>query len=350
MQARFLSQESVTPALSLATDRFFLQTIGETHTPIVRVYTYLGEVVLLGRYHTVGTLPEGGSITLARRLSGGRVIPAGDGFVQFSCILPHRSFLFSDDPYHLAPFQILNRYIRGVLNGLKAAGVDVFYPGRDLFTIRQQPIGWISFTTEDDGALLCEGGLAVSRDFSVLPYLLDQADPHGSIPCQFFTPEQATSLERITGKRWTIAQVAAMLKSGFAQQYHLEFVDEEMSLTEQETIAGFAERPPADGWLHSRPLRSDLPLSATAMTQLGRLEIRFALTPEKALAEVQLGGDLIANPAAITTLEHGLRGCPLEREALRQVVDRIFLQPQHYLLGVGQLETVVETLLEGSSQ
>ena len=350
MQARFLYQEDVRPALSLATDRFFLQRIGQCKVPIVRVYTYPGDVVLLGRYHAVGTLPEDSSISLTRRLSGGRVVPAGLGFVQFSLMLPHRSFFFADDPYHLAPFQVLNRYVRGVLNGLKAAGIDVFYPGRDLLTVRQQPIGWVSFTTEEDGALLCEGGLAVSRDCSALPYLLDQADPQGSIPCQFFTAEQVSSLERITGKRWTVSQVAAMLKSGFAQQYHLEFVDEGMSPTEQETIAGLAERLPTEEWLRSWPLRPDLPLRATTMTQLGRLEIRCALTPEKTLAEVQFSGDLIADPAALTTLEHGLRGCPLEREALGRVVHRTFLQPQHYLLGIGRLEIVVETLLGSSCQ
>ena len=82
------------------------------------------------------------------------------------------------------------------------------------------------------------------------------------------------------------------------------------------------------------------------MTQLGVLQVRFALTSEKTFAEVQFSGDLIANPAAITALEQGLRGCPLERDALWRVVDQTFLQPQHYLLGIGPLQTVVETLLK----
>ena len=225
-------------------------------------------------------------------------------------------------------------------------GTARLWSGRDLLTVRQQPLGWISFTTEDNEALLCEGGLAVSRDFSLLPSLLDRADPQGTIPCQFFTLEQVTSIGRATGKTFTLAQVAGMLRHGFAQQPALELVDQDLSSAEQETISDLVERHPCGEWLQSQQLRLDLPFAATTMTQLGVLQVRFALTSEKTLAEVQFSGDLIANPAAIRALEQGLRGCPLERDALWRVVDQTFLQPQHYLLGIGLLPTVVETLLK----
>jgi len=90
----------------------------------------------------------------------------------------------------------------------------VFYPGRDLLTVRQQSLGWISFTTEEDGALLCEGGLRVPR-FKPLALSADRADPQGIIPSQFFTPQQVTSLERLTGKAGYLHSVATMLRRGF---------------------------------------------------------------------------------------------------------------------------------------
>ncbi|HKA54006.1 MAG TPA: hypothetical protein VKJ47_10130, partial [Candidatus Binatia bacterium] len=281
------------PALSLATDRFFLQTASQTGEAVLRVYSFPGDVILIGRYHELGKLADGGQVTVARRLTGGRVVPAGQGFVQFSLILPHRSAFFSDDPYYLAPFQVLNRYARPLVQGLKAGGVDVFYPGRDLFTVRQRPLGWISFTTEEDGALLCEGGVAVSRDFSLLPHLLDRADPQGTIPSQFFTPEQVTSLEQVGGKAVAFAQVATSLRYGFAQQPMLELADQDLSETEQTAISDLAESRPAKEWLQSRPLRLDLPFQATTATQLGVLQVRFALTGENTLAAVQFSGDLI---------------------------------------------------------
>src|SRR5436190_10852215 len=284
MHVRFLCQEGLTPAVSLATDRFFLQTVQAISTSVLRVYSFLGDVILLGRYHEVGRLPEADPGPAARRLSGGRVVPAGQGFVQFSLVLPHRSAFFSDDPYNLAPFQVLNRYARPVLQGLKAGGIDVFYPGRDLLTVRQQPLGWISFVTEEDEALLCEGGLAVGRDFSLLPYLLDRADPQGIIPSQFFAPEQVSSLERTVGKGVTFTQVAELLRRGFAQQPVLELVDQDLKSTEQSAISALAERQVGSEWLQSRPVRSELPFLATTSTQLGVLQVRFALSAEKTLA------------------------------------------------------------------
>src|SRR6266566_1277918 len=93
MRVRFLCQEGLTPAVSLATDRFFLQTVQAIGTSVLRVYSFLGEVILLGRYHEVGGLPQTDQGTVARRLSGGRVVPAGQGFVQFSGLAPPLSLL-----------------------------------------------------------------------------------------------------------------------------------------------------------------------------------------------------------------------------------------------------------------
>jgi lipoate-protein ligase A len=347
VRVRFFLQENLAPTFSLALDRFFLQAVRQTGEAVLQIHSFPGDIIFVGRYHALEELPDSNQVIVIRRLTGGRVVPAGQGFVQFSLLLPHRSAFFSDDPYNLAPFQVLNRYARPILQGLKAEGIEVFYPGRDLLTVRQQPLGWISFTTEEDGALLCEGGLAACRDLSLLPYLLDRADPQGIIPSQFFTPQQVTSLERLTGKPVTFTQVAAMLRRGFAQYPGLELVDQELNSAEQVAVSVLAQSQSSREWLQSRPLLSDLPLRATTATQLGVLQVRFALTAEKTLADVQFSGDLIANPAAITALEQGLCGCPLEREALWRVVDQIFLQPQHYLLGVGPLKTIPDTILKG---
>ncbi|MCS6925796.1 MAG: hypothetical protein NZ578_07840 [Candidatus Binatia bacterium] len=347
MQVRFLCQDQITPAYSLAVDHYFLDTVRQTALPVLRVYSLTGDVVILGRYHATAPFPASVPLTLTRRLSGGRVVPGGNGFVQFSLVFPHRSALFSDDPYYLAPFQVLNRYLRGLLQGLKAGGVEVFYPGQDLLTVRGKPLGWVSFTTADNGALLCEGGVAVSRDLSLLPLLLDQADPQGTIPCQFFAPAQVTSIQQLLGQSLSLAHLAGMLRHGFAQQYALECVNQELSTDEHRVIMALAEQYATPAWLHSRPLRTDLPCHATAPTQLGTLQVRFSLQADQTLAAVQLSGDFIANPAGLAALETGLRGCPYERAALWQVVDRIFLQPEHYLLGIGPLQRLPEIILQG---
>ena len=240
--------------------------------------------------------------------------------------------------------------MRGVLHGLKTNSVEAFYPGRDFLTIHRLPIGWISFVTEDNGALLCEGGLFVQRDMSLLPHLLDRVDPHGALPCQLFMPDQIANLEKTRGKTVPISQVTDLLRRGFAQQFGqfgLELNDQNLSATEQKAIESLTQEKSAARRLEERSVRSDLSCFVTTATPLGQLQIRFSVTPENAIVEVQFSGDCIANPAGISALEYNLQKCPLEKESLWKVIDRTFLQPEHYLLGVGTLETLPDVILKG---
>ena len=346
MQVRLLTQFDTTPARSVATDQYFLHTVVETRLPILRVYTYPEDVLLLGRYHAAGALGRDPGLTIARRLTGGRAFPSGNGFVQFSLIVPHRSFFFSADPHRIAPFQVLNRYVRGVLHGLKTGGVEVFYPGQDFLTVQRLPVGWHSFVTEDSGAVLYEGGVFVQRDMSLLPYLLDRADPQGTLPCQLFMPDQVHNLGKDLGQSLAPDQVVRLLRNGFTQQFGLECLDHDLNQAERAAILGRQE--PSDLVPNSRPLRSDLPYTATRQTPLGELQVRFSLTPERTIEMIQFSGDFIANPAGIQTLEHNLESCPLEKAALWQVIDQTFLEPAYYLIGAGQLADLPEVMISAS--
>lgn len=342
MQIRLLTQFDTTPLQSVATDQYFLHTVVETQLPILRVHTYPEDVLLLGRYHAADALGQDPGLTIAQRLSGGRAFPSGNGFVQFSLIVPHRSFFFSADPHHIAPFQILNRYVRGVLHGLKTGGVEVFYPGQDLLTVQRLPVGWHSFMTEDSGAVLYEGGVFVQRDMSLLPHFLDRVDPQGTLPCQLFMPDQVHNLGKALGRPPVPDQVVRLFRNGFTQQFELECLDQDLTHNERAAILESDLIP------NSRPLRSDLPYAATRQTPLGDLRVHFSLTPERTIETIQFSGDFIANPAGIQALEHNLEGCPLEKAALWQVIDQTFLEPEHYLIGAGKLADLPGLLLNAS--
>ena len=342
MQVRLLTQFETTPAQSVATDRHFLRTVVETRLPILRVYTYPDDVLLLGWYQAADALGQCSGLTITRRLTGGRAFPSGSGFVQFSLIVPHRSFFFSADSHYIAPFQILNRYVRGVLHGLKTGGVEVFYPGQDFLTVRRLPVGWHSFVTEDSGAVLYEGGVFVQRDMSLLPHLLDRVDPQGTLPCRLFMPDQVRNLGKVLGRSLVPDQVVHLLQSGFTQQFGLECLDQDLSQNER---AAILESDPVP---NSHSLRSGLPYVATRQTPIGELQVRFALTPEQIIETIQFSGDFIANPAGIQALEHNLEGCPLEKAALWQVIDRTFLEPDYYLIGAEKLADLPGLLLNAS--
>src|SRR5436190_20154551 len=102
----FVTQRLVDPAQSLAADRHFVHTVrraSRLRNAVLRVYSFAGHSVSLGRYHLAPPAAGAGGIGLHRRISGGRAVPFGEGFIGISLVLPHRSAFYSEDPYFLAP-------------------------------------------------------------------------------------------------------------------------------------------------------------------------------------------------------------------------------------------------------
>ena len=250
-------------------------------------------------------------------------MPWGEGFVGISLVLPERSALTGSAP--LGPEQVLNRYVRGILAGCESFGVPAFYPGRDLVTVEGRMLGMASFDTEPSGALVVEAVLAVGRDFTELPRLLDRADPGGVVRAAMVTAEETTCLAARIGRTPDLTEMADRLRQGYEQRLGVRFAERI-----QRVEIGFDE----DGWLGQRRGRPGLERRATVVGQLGALEVYSALEAGR-IHEVMLAGDVIANSAAIERLEDELRGCPAERVAIEAVVKRVLALPGNFLLGLG---------------
>src|SRR3989304_4533020 len=113
----YILQQGVAPSVGLATDRYLLGTLGKAHRPrsgVLRIYEFPGEVLAAGRWHLVPSGAADAGEAFVRRLTGGRALALGEGYVGISLLLPHRSALFAEDPLALAPFQVANRYVRGL--------------------------------------------------------------------------------------------------------------------------------------------------------------------------------------------------------------------------------------------
>ena len=58
--------------------------------PVALIYTSPGRCISIGRYHLYAGIAEKRGIGVYRRLTGGRVVGAGEGWIGFSLILPSR--------------------------------------------------------------------------------------------------------------------------------------------------------------------------------------------------------------------------------------------------------------------
>lgn len=349
----FIVENHVSPARSLAADRHFMHAVqraSRTRNAVLRVYTFGGDVLALGRYHLAPNGPaDVNGVRLVRRQAGGRTLPFGDGFIGVSLILPHRSALFANDPCALAPYQVMNRYVRGILEGYKAIGVQAFYPGRDFITVEGRALGMVSFDTDEHGALLFEAILANTRDFSLLPTFLEAVDPTGTIKGEMLTPQVTTSLARELGESLSLREVAEVLQRGYAKQFPLAFEPHTYSALEVQAINAIAAREFHDGWLHQRQPRSDLNHTATAWMQLGVFEAHYSLEQDRFLKELVFSGDFIANSPALARLERDLRLCPAEWRAIDGIASAIFSQPENFILGIGKVRAIADTVMRGLS-
>ena len=343
----FLYQENVDPTRSLATDRYFLnafQKAARARMAVLRAYTMRGGTISAGRYHRIGGAGGGGAVW--RRLSGGRAIPFGEGFLGFSLLLPHRSALVSEDPFHLSPYQVPNRYARGVLTALRALGVDAFYPGRDFLTVNRKILGMVTFETDERGGLVFEGFLSLGRDFAEIERLRAEADPEGHLAGERLEADAVTRLDAETRRRNEPRAVAEALCAGFVRQFGVEAQARELSPLEEQAIDAIAAREFRDGWLRSRDFGPELERSGVTPVPLGVFEVHLALEQERFLREVRLLGDFIANSAGIEALERDLRLCPADWQAIAVVADLVFNRPENYILGIGKLRTIPDTIVK----
>ena len=344
----YVVQPRVPPLIGVATDRHLLAGLGRANRSrrgILRVSSFPGDVLAVGRWHLAPPSASDAGDALVRRLTGGRALALGDGYVGISLLLPHRSALFADDPHALAPFQVPNRYVRGLLRALKTFGLAAFYPGRDLVTVNRRPIAAVSFETDDEGRLLFEAVLAVDRPLGAVVQLLDRWDAGGVIKADLLALETGTCLRDEIGESLAVDDLAPLIRDAYAEQYGITVEESPLSPLEEQAITALAAR---DGrsWIHARQPRPDLPLSASSGIQTGVLEAHFALEQERFIKEILFAGDFIANSPAIAELEYRLRLCPAERGAIARVVDGVFEDPANYLLGVGRLRTVADTIVK----
>lgn len=338
-----LCQRDVDDRCRLATDSLLLTTVAATTPPRAarfHITSLRSSTVRLGRFQLAPeptasdpTPPAG----LSRRLSGGRTTPSGPGFVELSIVLPHRGIFASDVPSIVAPHQIPNRLVRGVLRALRALGVNGFYPGTDIVTINRRVVAALAFESSPSGAILFEVCLAISSDFAVLNSWIDRLDPGGAVKTSYWPTEAVTSLESERRLPSDFAEIAEVLCAAYSAEFGIVLESVELSPTETSEIER-AEANFGRSWVDQRHAPKSASRYALASTRLGPVEVFLSTEPNSTIREVLLAGEFLANSDAVERLQASLRGCPLERAAIRQRVDEAFVPYPNFLLGITTAE------------
>lgn len=342
----FLPRPETTPEASLAADQYWLHrcvTADFDAIGVLRVYSFAGDVVSLGRYHLAPDPPQGCLLELHRRLGGGRVLPHGHGFVGISLILPHRGALLGQPAASLQAYQVLNRCVRGLLEACRLANLAPIYPGLDTVTLRRLPFACLSMEESAQGAVLFEAVIANTRDFSVLPHWVDRVDASGCLVVPMIDTESVTCLRRELAVELSFADVAELIRRGFEKQFSIP--TSVLAEENADTFCASTLTPGGEGVGRHADAWHRFEHHASEHTQLGTFAVHVSTQPGPCVGDVLFTGDFLASAESMQALQSALQGCACEAAAMDAVVQEVFANPSRFLLGVGPLSIVSRLLL-----
>jgi lipoate-protein ligase A len=334
--------QEVEPWHLLGLEAHLLETVATKQSrPVLLIHTMRARTISLGRYHLYdGTIGRAGLVAM-RRFTGGRVIGSGEGWLGLALILPSREALLPDHETKLKPDQVMNRYVRGLLAGLRDLGLECFYPGRDAITFERREIAMCTFETDASGAMLFEAVLAVNRGMEEVVHDLEHFDPAGQLACPMYGPDNATKLVRELHRDVSFGEVADAIARGYS---NLLGGGDRRELTALEIAQ--AERRGASleqrGWL---PLSAEGNLISRIASQLGSVEARVKTAADGAIEKIDLVGDIIANSPGIAAFQSEMTGRRLDLASVSAGVMKVFGHGDNFILGLGELSNLVKLIV-----
>lgn len=335
---------SITPLELAGLELYLLERLS---APTLIVFASPGRMVSLGRYHLYAGEPERAGVSAMRRLTGGRAIGAGDGWISIALILPRIGALLPERDAALKPDQVMNRYVRGLLAAFRALGVDCFYPGRDAITFDHRELAACSFEVAASGAMLFEATIAVNRGMEELVHDLDRLDPEGGVSSAMYGTESATTLTRILGRDIGFAEIARVVVNGygdFAGSIHERTLEPEERTQAERRAAELA----ASRWLRLFADPQSFNRSNRIAAQLGAVEARIEVADNFTIERLMLTGDFIANSAGVAELGRELAGTTLDLPSVTRAVMNTYGDGRNFILGLGDLENLVRLIAEAA--
>ncbi|HEY0840171.1 MAG TPA: hypothetical protein VGD74_08295, partial [Vulgatibacter sp.] len=264
---------------------------------------------------------------------GGRAIRAGDGAVGVYLALPEiGSLLMAPAPAG----KLVNRYIRGLNQGLTLAGAGkgAHYFGRDFVSADGRQIAVVSQDGAPSGAAIFEAIVAVERPLS-LPEGLRGYPEHGD-PRADGPPFGA--LSELWSSPRHFEEIAEAIAAGYGRAYGCEIREDTAT-----TIPEADVLPPV--WEEEGRYEE----SGVADIPIGFAEA-LVRPPLEPVSEVRLRGDFIAPAFVIRDLERALAGKALEFAAIGGAVDEAFRRPHAGILGVVAMRVFADAVLAASGR
>jgi len=348
-QLLFVQETGTSPGHCLASTAYMMEAVGKGRTqgaPFLKISLPAGESVVLGRYQNADSavsrdICAARDLSVLRRLSGGTTALLGKDRLHLALVMPDRT-----NPLECEPRQFLQRYGAGLIRGLVRAGMKARYFGKDLVSVEDRPLGIMSFELATDGTALLEAIVGLRRPWC--PDAELSAYPPRS------KEDGATSGPTLVGDELTDLQDERLvngIQEAVVDLLDLELEQRDFSPLEQERIKSLSHRvevptePPEPLPQYLKPWTSR-PIEEA----IGFVEATVRLTQGRFLRDVSICGDFMADSGGMEELEDRLKMVPVKRRPVALVIDDVLGAPDHVIMGIRRLGSILEAILDASKQ
>jgi hypothetical protein len=348
-QLLFVKEIGVSPGHCLASTAYMMEAVGKGRTqgaPFLKISLPVGESVVLGRYQSADSAVDRDvcvrrDLPLLRRLSGGTTALLGEDRLYLALVLPDRG-----RPLECEPRQFLQRYGAGLIRGLVQAGLKARYFGKDLVSVEDRPLGLMSFELAPEGTALLEAIVGLRRHWC--PDAELSAYPPRS------KEDGATSAPTLMGDELTDLQDDSLvegIQEAVVDLLDLELAPREFSPLEQERIKSLAHRVEVPANTAEKLPQYLRPWTSRPIEEaIGFVEATVRLTQGRFLRDVSISGDFMADSGGMMELEDRLKMVPIKRRPVALVIDDVLGAPEHVIMGIRRLGSILEAILDASKQ
>lgn len=289
------------------------------------------DTFVLGRYQLASqALPHEQIAASLRRASGGTTVRAGAGISYVALALHQRSSLMACPPNRL-----LNRNVRGVLQGLRAIGAQANYFGRDFVSFGAAPAAFIAWDARSDGTVLLE--LFVSHTRSCFVTERELAYPARREPA--LRGQTPVTLATV-GVSASAVELADALARAHAKQFGVSWT----------TVAPALLTPHVDTLVSSADTAEErlMHWSSPREEAIGFVSAGVRLDGAGKLAAVSMVGDFFAHRSCAATLSRTLSGVSPNSDLVARSVDAAFAHASHDLEGIRSLRTFQDAITDAA--
>ncbi len=296
-----------------------------------------GEALSLGVHQrsNLAVRAPSASAESVRRSSGGNTVYAGKGVFHFAVAMNSASALM-DCP----PGRILNRNVRGILQGLRLLGVPSHYFGRDYVSMLSRPGAYIAWDERQDGNVLFEAFFGCDRTYvptpSAIAYPARSEDP--------FRGHAPITLHEAAKRSVDEAALFEHLVRGYAAMYQVDASVLDGSMQTAAVARANAIETPVDTG------DKELSWSPPYEESIGFVYAGVKLAGDATLQRVCVGGDYFQNRLGQQALQERLVGCAIDGTSIGRAINDVYADTRHVIEGVRHMDSLRAVVLSAVEQ